>query len=464
MKKLLISALGASLMFAANGDLEAKIKKLEKEVAQLKSIALSNQNKVNPISANDHLYWSYQIRTSVDFIQYKLSNGDKKANNILSNRVRLTAVAKPSDNLKATLQIEANNIYGMNGNNNFMVLGYDNSNWTANETPDDTTLRVSQAFFNYHFGPDNALMFSAGRRPATMGYPAQFRAGEPNANSPLAHLINLEFDGFSFKIGNEIFANMSDKFSDWGTWIKFCLGRGYSPNSGKFSQYPYDKDNNLQINDFAGVLIIPYDDGQYALWTETVRAWNVKGYMDTNGDGMPDTMQDTGNYLGFNAVFKASGIGDGISDFLDDTNAFISFAWTKTQPYANSRMLGSSDNETGTSIWIGADMPFGEDGDRIGFNYVHGTKYFRAMTYGEDTLIGSIAATRGNAYEVYYNHQIIPNLTCQVRATYIKYDYTGSNAFFGDAGTPIDVDSPMADAMGAVKNAKDIRVYIKYNF
>jgi len=472
MKKLMLSTLAVGMLFAQadNATLEKQIKELKAKIEKLEKLAISNQNKINPISANDHLYWSFDLRSAVDFIDYKLSNGDNKANNVLTNRVILTGVAKPSDNLKATLKIQAYNIFGMDGKSNPTVLGYDNSNWTANETPDDTNIRVKEAFFNYNFGPDNALMFSAGRRPATEGYPANFRAGDENANSPLAHLINLEFDGFSFKIGNEIFANMSEKFSDWGTWVKLCVGRGFSPNSGKFSKYPYDKDDNLKINDFAGFIIVPYDDGQYALWTETVKAWNVKGYIyqgDINKNGKIDeedyVMNDVGDYLGFNAVFKATGIGEDLGDFFDNTNAFISFALSKTDPKEN-RMLGSTDKKTGTSIWVGADMPGVKDADRWGFNYVHGSKYWRPMTYSEDTLVGSIAAVRGNAYEVYYHHQIIPHLTLGARATLIKYDYTGSEAFFGDFGAPIDVDSPQAQAMGAVKDAKDLRVYIRYNF
>ncbi len=343
-------------------------------------------------------------------------------------------------------------------NSAMQTLGYDNSNWTANETPDDTSLRVSQAFFNYYFGENNEFMFSAGRRPATEGYPAHFRAGDEHANSPLAHLINLEFDGMSLQIKNDFFAQKSEKFEEWGTWLKFCAGRGYSPNSGKFTQYPYDKDDSLKINDFFGMIFVPYDDGQYALWTETVKAWNVKGMYDTDKDKKPDTMKDAGDYFGFNAVFKAAGIGDGINDYLDDTNAFISFALSKTIPH-NNNMLGSDDSKTGTSWWIGADMPAGDDG-RWGFNFIKGSKYYRSMTYAEDTLIGSIAAVRGKAYEVYYNGVIIPHLTWGVRATIIKYDYTGSNAFFGDDGTPVDVDNMQT----AIKDAKDIRAYIRYNF
>ena len=467
MKKFIISALAVGALFAQsdNASLEKQIKELKAKLSQVEKMAIENQKKVNPIAANNHLFWSLEIRSAVDILHYKLSNGDKKANNIFTNRVILTGVAKPADNLKATLKIQAYNIFGMDGKNKdeMPVLGYDNSNWTANETPDDTNIRVKEAFFNYYFGPNNALMFSAGRRPATEGFPANFRAGDEHANSPLAHLINLEFDGFSFKIGNDVFANMSDKFSDWGTWFKLCIGRGYSPNSGKFTKYPYDKDNHLKINDFAGFIFVPYDDGQYALWTETIKAWNVKGYIDTNGDGMPDTMKDVGDYFGFNAVFKANGIGEDLGDFFDNTNAFISYAYTKTIPHGE-RMLGSEDKKSGSSIWVGADMPVGDTDDRWGINYVHGSKYWRPMTYAEDTLAGSIAAVRGNAYEVYYHHQIIPHLTLGARATIMKYKYTGSEAFFGDAGAPVDVDSDQAKQRGAIKDAKDFRIYIRYNF
>ena len=452
MKKLLLSTLAIGSLFAQtnNANLEAKIKKLENQVAELKKMVFTNRDKVNPISANNHIYWGIDLRSSLDFIEYKLTNGNKLTNNVFSNRLILRGFYQAAGNLKANFSIEANNIAGMNGNKN---TAYDNSSWTANETPDDNNIRLKEAYFAYWFGKDNGYMFSAGRRPATEGYPANLREGD-NPNSPIAHLVNMEFDGISFTVTNTAMSDWSDKFSDWGSWFKFCAGRGYSPNTGKFLNYPYSKyKSNLKINDFAGFVIVPYDDGQYALWTETLKAWNVKGYKGGN-------LTDVGGYFGFNAILKASGIGDGISDFLDDTNAFISFALSKTEPNNNGE-LGTTDSKTGTSIWIGADMPADEDGnDRFGFNFVHGNKYWRSMTYGEDTLIGSIAATRGNAYEAYYIKQIIPHLTASLRATYIKYNYTGSNAFFGDYGTPVDV----SDDPNAIKHAMDIRAYIRYQF
>ncbi|EDM24580.1 DUF3373 family protein [Caminibacter mediatlanticus] len=488
MKKLLLSSVLVASLFAmnSNSDINTKIQKLEKEIQTLKSELYKTQNKVNPIAANNHLFLSLDIRTTYDAIREKTTDGmgyttitpnpdgsvtfsgfnpnipsKTYTNQIFTNRVILTGVAKPSDNLKATVRIEANNIFGMNSNNQYSP--YNNISWVANETPDDINIRLKEAFFNYHFGPNNGLMFSAGRRPATEGFPANLREGD-NPNSPLAHLINMEFDGFSFKIGNEV---MPEALQDYGTWIKFCAGRGYSSSKGK---WPYDgspaySKDNFNNTDFAGFILVPYDDGQYSLWTETVWAWNMKGYNFVStqdaqnaqtGADFNASMQDLGNYFGFNAIFKADGIGDGISDFLDNTTAFISFALSKTNPKSGKQMLGSTDSKTGTSWWIGADMPGIGDNDRFGVNFVRGSKYWRSMTYGEDTLVGSIAAVRGKAYEVYYNAEIIPHLTAGLRATYIKYDYAGSDAFFGLAGNP--------DQQVYVEKASDIRAYIRYKF
>ena len=464
MKKVLLSTMVVASLFAANNNndvqkeinsLKAKIEKLQQQVNQNQNLALSNMKKVNPIAANNHLYWSYDIRTSFDYLDYKLSNNKHKTNNVFSNRVILKAFAKPASNLLAKLTIEANSIFGMNGNNN---LQYDNANWVANETPDDLNLRVKEAYFAY-FMDNNNLMFSAGRRPADEGFPANLRDGDA-PNSPIAHLVNMEFDGFSFSIFNSEFSKLSDKFNDWGTWLKFCAGRGLSPNTGKFSPYPYSKGDKHYM-DFGGFIFVPYDDGQYSVWTENIWASNVIGRENKDSN-----LTNLGTYFGFNGLLKANGIGNGDSNFWSNTIAFASFAYTKTSPYSGKEMQGRSKSAEGSSIWIGADMPADASGnDRFGLNFVHGTKYFRPMDYGEDTLIGSIASTRGNAYEAYYIKQLQPHLTASLRATYIKYDYTGSNGFGGITSKPENTDNlNTVTGEPAIKDAMDIRAYIRYKF
>jgi hypothetical protein len=255
---------------------------------------------------------------------------------------------------------------------------------------------------------------------------------------------------------------------EYGTNIKFCFGRGYSSNKGKFNSagttyaVPYAKSDKPSM-DMGGFLLIPYNDDQYSVWWENIYAVNVQGYNiagDENGDGKVDAkdmkMADLGNFFGTNLIFKADGVGEEISDFLDDTKAFISFAYTQTDPDVGTQMLGSTDSKSGYSFWIGADMPANEDGDRFGLNVVHGSKYYRAMTYGEDTLAGSIAAVRGTAVDGYYNKTLTDHLTASLRATYIDYNNAGSEGFFGMGGNP--------DQNDYVEKATDIRAYIRYNY
>jgi len=510
MKKLLLSASVVAGLFAQPtiDSLQKQINDLQQQLKELKAKQETQNDryykKVAPVVTNSHLFWSFDLRTSYDAISKKTTSGilysvdpmtmkvtptgmqtetKNHTGQVLSNRVILTGVYKPSDNIKATVKVQANKVFGMNTINQ-MSNPFQNVDWVTNEDPDDANIRLKEAFFNYYFGDD--FMFSAGRRPATNGFPANLREGDDPA-SPLANLINMEFDGFSFEIGNGEFSKISDKFGDWGTWMKFCLGRGYSNTNGKWSfdnsQPDYTKDYDSAHADFGGFLLVPYDNGQYSVWTETVWAFNLMGFrmddlsnpqyammhsMDANTmmtmmgrmgiTKLNASMPTLGNYFGENIILKADGIGDGISDFLDDTKAFVSYAFSQTRPKAGQRMLGSTDKKSGHSVWVGADMPGFKDGDRFGLSYVHGSKYWRNFTYGEDTLAGSIAAVRGHAFDVYYNTEIIPHLTAGLRYTYIKYDYPGSDSFFGDMG------DPEFKAFSYVDKATDIRAFIRYNF
>jgi len=460
MKKLLISAVAVGSLFATPTiqDLQKQLQALQAQIQELKKAQETQAKEVKEVKQTtqttadslqqvkrahyeDHINFHFGIRSAVDALHYETKSGKAFNNTVLSNKVNLTGLAKVNDNLKATLKLEAYNAFGMNTYNR------GNNNWTASETPDDTNLRVREAFFNYFFGEDGEYMFSAGRRPSVGGYPANLRNNEV-PTSPIAHLINMEFDGFSLWMKSDAFGSLGE---DYGTNLKFCFGRGYSSIGDR--QHPYMQSDNRPNNDMGGFLLVPYNDDQYSLWWEQIYAWNVMGNNDATD---PDNMEALGNYIGTNIIFKADGIGDGISDFLDDTKAFISFAWTKTLPDSDKKMLGSSNSKVGSSIWIGADMDGFGDNDRWGFNYVHGSKYFRPMTYGEDTLAGSIAAVRGNAYEVYYDKQLMEHLTANLRATYFDYNYAGSNAYFGNYGNP--------DQSDYIEKATDFRAYIKYQY
>jgi len=176
------------------------------------------------------------------------------------------------------------------------------------------------------------------------------------------------------------------------------------------------------------------------------------------------TMTSLGDMDGAAISVKTDGVGDEINDFLDDTILFASYAWSQTRPNSNGNMLGSSDKQSGNSFWVGAQMP-NLTGGRFGLEYNHGSKYWRPFTYGEDTMIGSKMAVRGDAYEAYWTQPIISNIfTFQLRYTYLDYKYTGSNGFFGDGGTPMSISQAQAMGMDPVEKAQDIRAYFRYRY
>ena len=537
MKKFLIPSLVVASLFAqtTNANLQKQINKLEQElktlqqqVKQNSQLTIQNMKKVNPLFTNSHLFFSLDLRSAFDFIDKETTKGfgyttddysnpgtfiinpnkniigkQKHTGQVWSNRFIVTGVARPSDNLKATIKLEMNKVFGPS-NINQMNNPFQNFDWVSNETADDNVVRIKSAWFNYFFGPDNGLMFSIGRRPSTEGFPANLKS-EDNPNHPPAHIVNMEFDGISADADSDALSHIWSKFGDWGTSILICMGRGYSNTNGKWSlnnnEPDYTKAADRANADFAGFMITPYNDGQYSVRILSMWAWNLVGFkMDIQKElginyqsarsfynlyvsnpaaaqqllqknptlaakfqavmenGISSSMQVLGNYYGADLTLEAQGIGNTDNDFLNNTTAFIDFAISQTRPDSGKRMLGSTDRKFGDSIWVGADMPGLNDNDRFGISYVHGTKYWRNFSYGEDTLAGSIAAVRGNAYDVYYNHQIIPHLTLQLRYTYLKYNNPGSDAFFGDMG------DPEFKAFNWVDKATDIRAYIRYQF
>ena len=306
---------------------------------------------------------------------------------------------------------------------------------------------------------------------------------DDKAASPIGHNINMEFDGASFKFDLENVTDIS------GAYFKICAGRGNSDTSGKYNMIFPTAGNGGAMGsapgyiqsevdspdmDMLGFIAQFYDDGQYKVLFNYFYAWNVLGidpmsiYDMSSGAPMLKPMadprfDDVGNLQWIALAMTVDGIGDGINDFLDDTIFFASFAMSITDPDTalpatmGGGMLGSDDDEDGYSFYTGINMPFFLEGSRCGLEYNYGSKYWRSFTYGEDTLIGSKLAARGNAYEAYWTQEILnKNFTAQIRYTYIDYEHSGSDGFFGASGDP---DAPLS-----VENSQDLRIYLRYRY
>ena len=468
---------------------DERFKKLEKKVSQVDKTA-----KVAKIqSAKDNIRWDVDFRTQVDNIQYKHADGSKSKNNaLLTNRLWLGAAYAPNENTIFKGKLSYNKAFGDTANHSQSntTPGYADFDWVTNENATDNTVKVKEAYWLYKndtlAGADVPWTVSVGRRPSTDGMPINLRNAQ-KANSPLSHVVDVEFDGFSAKFDLEKVTGAT------GSWFKICGGRGLTNATPRFDMFSpaYSRDESKNVDvDMLGFIAAPYDDGQYSVHVNYARAWNLIGFdglslqnfntaygtymMNPTADNafamqmaIP-AFSDVGDIDYATILLKSEGIGDGISDYLDDTTIFASAAMSKTKPNANvpGGMLGSTESETGHSFWVGvnAPCPISPDDSRIGVEWNKGSKYWRSMTYAEDNFSGSKIAARGTAWEVYRNQKINNALSWGLSYTYIKYDYTGSNSFFGADGTPYTMAQAMAGGQNPVEKAQDIRAYVRYQF
>ena len=451
MKKIITASLVASLALtsvAGAQSLSAQLNSLEAELAEVKKQLAKQNTKINKVKAHDaqdNIKWGVDLRTAIDNINYDMADGTSRKNSdLMSMRLWLNMAYAPDSHNIFKGKLSMNKAFGADfglGDDMSMMRGFGMGSlfdWTGNQALADNSLRVKEAYWLYlgdkAFGADIPWTFSLGRRPSGTGFLANLREDDPES-SPLGHVINVEFDGFSSKL------DLSNITGVPGMSIKLCMGRGSTNATPMFADAtPYAENDGLNNIDLAGFIFEPYNDGQFIVKANWYKAFDLPG-MEPDGFAISDDGLSAGiaasDFIQYGDMQGAaiSVLVDGLTEdgYFADAKVFGSFAWTKTQPNDGSSMLGSADSETGTSYWIGAQLPVDDAGKGvIGLEYNHGSQYWRPFTYAEDTMIGSKIAARGDAWEAYFTYQLTDALSAQVRYTNIDYDYAGSQGFFGN--------------------------------
>lgn len=516
MKKIVTLSLMAAMALTgahavSNSALASKLSALETELEDVKTQLKKQNKKINKVKAHDagdNIKWSADIRTAMDNIDYDMADGSTEGkSDLMSMRLWLNMAYAPDTNNVFKGQLSMHKAFGADfaspENRTFSLGGQ--FDWTGNEALTDNALKVREAYWLYlgdsAFGLDMPWTFSLGRRPSTNGFLVNLRDND-TAQSPLGHVINVEFDGLSSKL------DLSNITGVAGMSIKLCMGQGSTNAQPLFqSPTPYANGDASDIEDIklAGFIFEPYNDGQFIVKSTWYKAFNLPG-MDMNPDGTPTEFKQFGDMQGAALSLMVDGLTE--EGYLADAKVFGSFAWSKTEPDTGASMLGSSESETGTSYWFGTQLPVTQKGV-FGVEYNHGSQYWRPFTYAEDTMIGSKIAARGDAVEAYFTYQLTDALSAQIRYTKIDYDYTGSSGFFGNysgSATKIsdikagagqfdqmaqsgviqhqDQEGIVGDLMGAgltqeqaqgllmakgmssqiVESAQDVRFYIRYRF
>jgi len=438
---------------------------------------------LNKATNGNKLKFGVDYRFAVENLNYEMADGTKAKNDaFMTNRFWMNMSWSATKNLSFKGQLAYNKAFGQRSGVSPQAGGLESFDWIANENAYDDTLRLRSAYFLYKdsefLGAGIPWTFSVGRRPSTNGHLVNLRDDDPEA-SPMGHTINVEFDGLSAKFGLEKLIGAD------GMYVKLCAGRGMSNAQPMFAQtgtpYATDDSTNPDI-DLIGLIFVPYNNGHYSLSTQYYYANNLIDSEYDNAMNPTGRFNTVGGLHSVTANIKIDGIGNDWSDFLDDTIFFVSGAMSITDPNSgydvynaagayqrtDVGMLGSADAETGYSVWVGLQVPslITEDG-RWGLEWNQGSQYWRSMTYGEDTNIGSKLAARGDAYEAYFTEYLVEDiLSMQIRYTYIDYKYSGSNGFFGNtSGTPTEISGNMGGMQSrVVDKAQDIRFYLRYKY
>jgi hypothetical protein len=467
---LSLAALTSMSLFASENTVSAEafeamqkeLGALKKELSKVEKNQKNMNNKLSEVKAhdaNDNIKFGVAFRNAIDVLEYKdkINNLEASNNSLLSSRLYLTMAAAPMDGLIFMGKLAIYSTWGSH-------LYVDDSplkDWSANSKPDDTVMRVKEAYFVYsNTIGEQPYSVSVGRRPASNGFLANYRENEPNAGSPLAHITNMEVNAVMLKL-------------DWsryleGAYTKFVYGRAHTGKmenvygTGSTPWGPYATISDESEDDNVDFFVMPgdaYANGQYQVMYQWAHIFNTKGKA-LNGAGTADDVvkaaSGTSDLLSLG--IKVDGVGDEINDFLDNTILFASFGYSHYDAKKGYQLLGSDDGGTksGQSFWVGAVIPdmMTEKG-KFGFEYNHGSKYWTPMTWAEDSAIGSKIAVRGDAYEAYWNFNLfgVDYLPSQIRYTYAQHDYTPNvNCSGWVASAPVDI------------TASDLRFFVAYRY
>jgi hypothetical protein len=399
---------------------------------------------------------------------------------IYTNRLRLEMKSRISPQLTFGGRLAAYKVFGDSTGVKFNQgsLGDVTFDGNTSSLPHGDTIRLERAYFNYTFGTQSVpINLSLGRRPSTEGPPLEYRNNSLEGGSPLATIINWQFDGASLNFGLEEVTGIP------GAALKICYGVGYEGDWGNNSSLASTQPSVDDVH-MLGFIASLYDDEVTSAELTYARASDITdGFTgltvmpfivsreDRDGDGT-DEYYFTANSGGFvSRLEPMTNIGDweaaslllqtNLAEKGPDMDLFLAGSWSHTKPSGISRnpyyeimgqgLLSSNgrlESQDGYSVYAGVvfNMPWDA---RLGLEYNWGSEYWFNFTGAEDSLVASKLAARGQVWEMYWHQNIVSdNFFFTLGGQYYDYEYTGSG---NPLGAPVKIsDITSLDALNAV--------------
>lgn len=399
---------------------------------------------------------------------------DADNNIIYTSRLRLNMKGTINPHLDFAGRLAAYKVWGDSTGVEFNhgSLGDVTFDGNTSSLPHGDVVHVERAYFNYKQDIGRVpINFSLGRRPATEGPPLEYGNYGLEGGSPLATIINWQFDGMSLNFGLEDITGIP------GQALKLCYGVGFEGDWGN----SYSMTSSSDVNDvhLVGFIADLYNNETTSAVLNYAHAWDITdGFtgltvmpfiVSVDGNNRYSFTPNSGGYI--SRVQPMSNIGDwdaasllfrtNLSDKLANIDLFFAPSWSHTSPSQISRnpyyalmgqgLLSSNgdlQSRDGYSIYAGALFPMPLDA-RLGLEYNWGSKYWFNFTGAEDSLVGSKLAARGHVFEAYYIQPIYKdNFFVKLGGQYYDYEYTGSG---NPLGEPVSIsDATAFDSLNAI--------------
>ena len=388
---------------------------------------------------------------------------------LLTNKFRLTMGAKVSNNLSFAGRLAAYKVFGDSTGVEFNQgsLGDVALDGNISSLPHGDTIRLERAYFNYRkdWGPV-PTNFSVGRRPGTDGPPMEYMNYGLEGGSPLAAVINWQFDGASFNLGLEEVTGIP------GAAFKVCYGQGFEGDWGNTYSLSNQQSHVDDVH-FGGFIATLYDDDSTSAVLNYAHAWDITdGFtgltvmpfiVTENADGTYTFEPNSGGYITRLQPSTELGDWDALSlllrtnlyeRFEKDIDLFVSGSWSHTNPSQTSanpyykimgmgllNSNGELESRDGYMVHLGAIFPMPWDA-RFGLEYNYGSKYWFNFSGAEDSVVASKLAVRGHVYEGYWHQPIVnDNFFATIGMRYYDYEYTGSGNPMGEPMKISEIDS-----------------------
>ncbi len=382
-----------------------------------------------------------------------------------TNKFNIDMKAKVNNNLNFAGRLAAYKVWGDSSGvkTNSGSLGDVTLDGNTSSIPHGDTIVLERAYFVYSkILSDVPMSFSLGRRPSTDGPPMEYQRNSLVAGSPLATIINWQFDGASLNFGLEDVTGVP------GSAFKLCYGLGFEGGWGNSYSLQNASADVKDVHMFGIIATLYDDDESFSALVNYAHAWDITdGFTGLTvmpfisykkDDGKYYFEKNYGGYIGRMEPASAIGDWDGASlllrsnlseKFDADVDVFLALSWSHTDPSGISKnpyyelmgqgLLSSDGNlqaRHGYSIYGGILFPMPFDA-KWGFEYNWGSKYWFNFTGAEDSITGSKLATRGSVFETYYLQPVISNnFFVKFGMKYYDYKYTGSG---NPLGAPIKI-------------------------